>query len=79
MLVNLVEAINCPCTVLGHVDGLLQVCIPTLQKGTKLVGDGLRMARIIVPGDIVIDTNCVHVWCLPVWRKGGGGGGDICT
>lgn len=56
------------CPILALNDGLLVHFIPVLKLGVQLDGDDLRVARVMIPGEIAVHTHHIHIGCLYLRR-----------
>lgn len=48
--------------VLALDDGLLVLSVPVLKLGVELDGDDLGVTGVVVPGEVTVDADHVHVW-----------------
>lgn len=54
-------------TVLALDDGFLVHAVPVLKLCVQLDGDDLQVARVVVPGEVTVHTDNVHVRSL--WTR----------
>ena len=51
-------------TVFTLDDGFLVLPVPVLKLGLELDGDELKVTRVVVPREVAVHTDDVHVWSL---------------
>ena len=56
-----VYATDGPSSILGDKERLPEGLVPFLQEGAEDVGNGVRVARILVPPRVVIHPHRVHI------------------
>lgn len=57
------------CPILALNDGLLVQSVPVLKLGVQLDGDDLKVARIMIPGEIAVHTHHIYIGCLHARRE----------
>lgn len=50
-------------------DGFLVLSVPVLKLSVELDGDDLRVARVMVPGEVTVYADDVHVGSLETTHK----------
>lgn len=55
---------HCIRSVFTLDDGLLVLSMPVLILGVELDGDDLQVAWIVVPGEVIVYANDVHIRSL---------------
>lgn len=66
-----VQPRDCVSSVFALDDGLLVRSVPVLKLGVELEGDELQLARVVVPGEVAVDTDHVHKRSLKIRQKMG--------
>lgn len=56
------------CSVFALDDGLLILSVPVLKLGVELDGNDLQVAWIMVPGEVAVYTDYIHIRSLRVRR-----------
>lgn len=59
-----VESCHRVSAVLALDDGFLVPAVPVLELGVELDGDDLQVARVVVPGQVTVHTDDIHVRSL---------------
>lgn len=55
---------HCICAILALDDGFLVLSIPVLKLSVELYGDDLQVAGVVVPGEVTVYTDYIHIGSL---------------
>lgn len=55
---------HCVGSIFTLDDGFLVLSVPVVKLRVELDGDDLQVTRIVVPGEVAVDTDHVHIWSL---------------
>lgn len=64
-----VDPWHCICSIFTLDDGFLVLSIPVLKLAVELDGDDLQVTWIMVPGEVTVHTDYIHIGSLRTEEK----------